>query len=103
MTGISIDNTNRNTNTRRLYVQVAREFKVPIRCFFFTATFQLARHNNAYRAWVAKDVAGHEVIGTTDNSGMCKRRLKALLLAETFCPTGFCLRIISSGIGGASG
>jgi len=73
MIGISIDNTNRNANTRRLYVQVAREFKVPIRCLFFTATFQLARHNNAYRAWVAHDMAGHEVITTADQSRMCNR------------------------------
>jgi len=34
-----------------MYIDVAREFKVPIRCFIFTGSIELAWHNNLYRAF----------------------------------------------------
>lgn len=46
-----IDNTNRDKATRRVYVDLAREFNVSIRCFIFTGTIELAWHNNLYRAF----------------------------------------------------
>lgn len=44
------DNTNADAETRAQWVAVAREFKVPIRCVYFTASPTLCRHNNAVRA-----------------------------------------------------
>ncbi|KAJ3827702.1 polynucleotide kinase 3 phosphatase-domain-containing protein [Lentinula raphanica] len=46
-----VDNTNRDVQTRKFYVDVARRFKVPIRCFVFTGSMELAWHNNLYRAF----------------------------------------------------
>lgn len=46
-----IDNTNRDAPTRKHYVDVARKFKVPARCFIFTGSMELAWHNNLYRAF----------------------------------------------------
>ncbi|KAJ7606788.1 polynucleotide kinase 3 phosphatase-domain-containing protein [Roridomyces roridus] len=45
-----VDNTNRDVSTRRFYIDLAKKFKVPIRCFWFTGSIQLAWHNNMYRA-----------------------------------------------------
>lgn len=55
------DNTNRDAATRSLYVAMAKQLGVPIRCFFFTASYNLAKHNNHYRAWYAKNVPEAEV------------------------------------------
>ncbi|KAJ3742004.1 polynucleotide kinase 3 phosphatase-domain-containing protein [Lentinula detonsa] len=46
-----VDNTNRDVQTRKFYVDVARKFKVPIRCFVFSGSIELAWHNNLYRAF----------------------------------------------------
>ncbi|KAI5451606.1 DNA kinase/phosphatase Pnk1, variant 2 [Naganishia albida] len=54
-TGCVVDNTNRDAATRSLYVAMAKQLGVPIRCFFFTAFYNLAKHNNHYRAWYAKN------------------------------------------------
>ena len=40
---------------------MAKQLKIPIRCFFFTAPYELAKHNNAYRAWAKKNVPEAEV------------------------------------------
>ncbi|KIK63827.1 hypothetical protein GYMLUDRAFT_71948 [Collybiopsis luxurians FD-317 M1] len=45
-----VDNTNRDKQTRKLYVSLAQHFKIPIRCFLFTGSRHLAWHNNLYRA-----------------------------------------------------
>ncbi|RAH72675.1 putative DNA 3'-phosphatase Tpp1 [Aspergillus aculeatinus CBS 121060] len=47
---VVVDNTNADAETRAQWVAVAREFKVPIRCVYFTASPTLCRHNNAVRA-----------------------------------------------------
>jgi len=47
----AVDNTNRDRATRKVYVDLAREFNVPIRCFIFTGSIELAWHNNLYRAF----------------------------------------------------
>ncbi|KAJ3092807.1 hypothetical protein HK102_002374 [Quaeritorhiza haematococci] len=44
-----IDNTNPEAKTRAFYIQLARKYNVPIRCFLFTASEYLCRHNNLYR------------------------------------------------------
>lgn len=46
-----VDNTNRNAQTRAYYVDLAKSRGVPIRCFHFTASRELATHNNLYRAY----------------------------------------------------
>ncbi|KAF5391877.1 hypothetical protein D9757_001630 [Collybiopsis confluens] len=44
------NNTNRDLQTRKFYIEIARKFDVPIRCFLFTGSRELAWHNNLYRA-----------------------------------------------------
>lgn len=46
-----VDNTNRDVKTRKYYVDLARRHKVPIRCVLFEGSFELAWHNNLYRAY----------------------------------------------------
>ncbi|TFK42832.1 polynucleotide kinase 3 phosphatase-domain-containing protein [Crucibulum laeve] len=46
-----IDNTNRNASTRKYYIDLAKRLKVPIRCFLFSGSIELAWHNNLYRAY----------------------------------------------------
>lgn len=46
-----IDNTNRDKKTRELYVQLAKSLGVPIRCFIFRISKELAWHNNLYRTY----------------------------------------------------
>ncbi|EIM90535.1 PNK3P-domain-containing protein [Stereum hirsutum FP-91666 SS1] len=46
-----VDNTNRDVMTRKFYVDIAKKYKVPIRCFHFEGSQGLAWHNNLYRAF----------------------------------------------------
>ncbi|KAL1745447.1 polynucleotide kinase 3 phosphatase-domain-containing protein [Schizophyllum fasciatum] len=46
-----VDNTNRNAATREHYTKLAKAFKLPVRCFWFTGSKELAWHNNLYRAY----------------------------------------------------
>lgn len=50
-----VDNTNRDAATRKHYVDLAKKHNVPIRCFLFNGTFELAWHNNLYRAFNLPD------------------------------------------------
>jgi len=54
------DNTNRNKVTRAKYVDVATQLGVPIRCFHFSASLELAMHNNIYRAYFAPLAQGEQ-------------------------------------------
>jgi len=47
-----IDNTNRDVQTRKYYLDIAKRLQVPARCFLFQGSFELAWHNNLYRAYV---------------------------------------------------
>ncbi|GKZ20638.1 hypothetical protein AbraIFM66951_005366 [Aspergillus brasiliensis] len=47
---VVVDNTNADPETRSHWVEVAKEYNVPIRCVYFTASPALCRHNNAVRA-----------------------------------------------------
>ncbi|RDW60330.1 putative DNA 3'-phosphatase Tpp1 [Aspergillus mulundensis] len=44
------DNTNADQVTRAHWIEVAKEFNVPIRCVYFSASPALCKHNNAVRA-----------------------------------------------------
>lgn len=46
-----IDNTNRDVQTRKYYLDVAKRLRVPARCFSFQGSTELAWHNNLYRAY----------------------------------------------------
>ncbi|OKL58889.1 hypothetical protein UA08_05654 [Talaromyces atroroseus] len=47
---IAVDNTNANLETRAYWIQIARDFNIPIRCIYFTAPPSLCKHNDAVRA-----------------------------------------------------
>ena len=44
------DNTNANIETREHWIQVAQDFKIPIRLIRFTAPARLCEHNDSVRA-----------------------------------------------------
>ncbi|KAJ6623111.1 polynucleotide kinase 3 phosphatase-domain-containing protein [Mycena sp. CBHHK59/15] len=46
-----VDNTNRDAFTRKFYIDVAQKLGFPVRCMEFTGSFELAWHNNLYRAY----------------------------------------------------
>ena len=46
---VVVDNTNPAADTRALYVALARQHGVPVRCFVFTTPLKLAQHLNLYR------------------------------------------------------
>jgi len=48
---VVVDNTNRDSKTRKYYIDVAKAYKIPIRCILFEGSFELAWHNNLYRAY----------------------------------------------------
>ena len=47
---VAVDNTNRDAATRKVWVDLARSFNIPIRCIYFTADPALCKHNDAVRA-----------------------------------------------------
>ncbi|KAL2857759.1 polynucleotide kinase 3 phosphatase-domain-containing protein [Aspergillus pseudoustus] len=47
---VVVDNTNADLETRALWLEVAKEFSVPIRCVYFSASPAICKHNNAVRA-----------------------------------------------------
>jgi bifunctional polynucleotide phosphatase/kinase len=47
---VVIDNTNMEASTRSIYVTLAHEAHVPVRCFDFGNNEELCQHNNQYRA-----------------------------------------------------
>ena len=46
----NLDNTNPDRETRKHWIDLAKKFNVPIRCALFTASTELARHNDTVRA-----------------------------------------------------
>lgn len=47
---VVVDNTNRDIATRKVWVDLAKSFNVPIRCVYFPAESALCEHNNVVRA-----------------------------------------------------
>ena len=56
------DNTNRNRKTREDYLDLAEIYGVDCRCVLFEGTYELAWHNNLYRAFcLSESVKASEV------------------------------------------
>jgi bifunctional polynucleotide phosphatase/kinase len=55
------DNTNAEKFTREYYIKAAKANNATIRCFWFTASRELAEHNNSYRAYNAGE-GGRELL-----------------------------------------
>lgn len=49
---VVVDNTNPDTESRARYVEAAKKYKVPCRCFVFNNTLDHAKHNNEVRKWL---------------------------------------------------
>ncbi|EIN13709.1 PNK3P-domain-containing protein [Punctularia strigosozonata HHB-11173 SS5] len=47
-----LDDTHASMFSRKYAITLARKFEIPIRCFLFTASLELAWHNNLYRAYL---------------------------------------------------
>ncbi|KAG8527914.1 uncharacterized protein KY384_006830 [Bacidia gigantensis] len=47
---VAVDNTNADTEVRAVWVKLAREYGVPVRCVYFTAPVRLCEHNDTVRA-----------------------------------------------------
>ncbi|CAG8490528.1 21222_t:CDS:10, partial [Racocetra persica] len=50
---VVIDNTNPSIEGRKQYIDIAKQYGVPVRCFWFQASEALARHNNMYRYFIS--------------------------------------------------
>jgi len=47
---VTVDNTNRDKTTRKVWVDLAKSFNIPARCVYFSADPALCQHNDAVRA-----------------------------------------------------
>ncbi|KAI8875662.1 PNK3P-domain-containing protein [Backusella circina FSU 941] len=75
---VVIDNTNPEKTTRAVYIKLARDANVPIRCFYFGDNDGLAQHNNFYRAIYKQADEKRELIG-----GIVFRLFKSKFQAPT--------------------
>jgi hypothetical protein len=57
-TRLFLDNTNPDPDTRLIWVDLAKKFKVPIRCVWFKTPIHICEHNDAVRSVNAKVSAG---------------------------------------------
>ncbi|TFK72591.1 PNK3P-domain-containing protein [Pluteus cervinus] len=48
-----IDNTNRDESTRKFYIDLAKTKGIPVRCFLFEGSIELAWHNDLYRTYLS--------------------------------------------------
>ncbi|KAH7668129.1 Protein F21D5.5, partial [Aphelenchoides avenae] len=58
---VIVDNTNRDPETRKRYVDLARSLKVHCRCFVMQCSPEHARHNNVFRQIVSPDDEKHKI------------------------------------------
>ncbi|KAL5514211.1 hypothetical protein ACEPAG_2299 [Sanghuangporus baumii] len=53
-----VDNTNRDKKTRQFYLNLAETLDIPVRCFKFKISRELAWHNNLYRTFCLPLLSG---------------------------------------------
>ena len=56
---VVVDNTNPAADTRALYIQLARQHRIPVRCYVFHTPLELAKHLNMYREKVTGGAHKH--------------------------------------------
>ncbi|CAF0825136.1 unnamed protein product [Adineta ricciae] len=70
-----IDNTNLDKESRLRYVEVAKKFQVPCRCFIMNVSLEHAKHNNLFRQMIGADDA-HKDVNDIVIMGANKRYVK---------------------------
>ncbi|KAF8344335.1 polynucleotide kinase 3 phosphatase-domain-containing protein [Cantharellus anzutake] len=65
---VVVDNTNRDVDTRKPYITLARKLKCSIRCLYFATPRETAIHNDVYRAFLATPREGEVHIPVLDPS-----------------------------------
>ena len=56
---VVVDNTNPAADTRALYIKLARQHNIPVRCYLFNTPLELAKHLNMYREKLTGGVHRH--------------------------------------------
>lgn len=46
---VAVDNTNADPETRKHWIELSKQLKIPVRCLLFTADLKLCEHNEAVR------------------------------------------------------
>ncbi|MBW0523120.1 hypothetical protein O181_062835, partial [Austropuccinia psidii MF-1] len=67
-----VDNTNPSKQTRSAYVLLARKLSCQIRCVYFTAPIELAKHNNVYRVFHTSNEDSRSLLPTLAFSSYAK-------------------------------
>jgi bifunctional polynucleotide phosphatase/kinase len=49
---VYLDNTNISAKNRKVYIDIAKELKIPVRCVWFTASIELCKHLNKCRGYL---------------------------------------------------